>query len=167
MGSPIYQTQWNTKNNALDTVELGTGHQCYHGGPGGNTTFRYHFWGHQVGGSWFSLGTENIGTAQNTYAFVMSRSNTPNGLTWYWTIGGVVKKSLVSSSAFSGSSISLESYKSGATVAAYNGSSLQYLRASNGAWTDWSTPHGATVNAEMCGSWVSNTSRRMGQNSSC
>jgi hypothetical protein len=41
---PVYQTQWN-QDGAGNWVELGTGHQCYNGGPGGAQTYRYHFWG--------------------------------------------------------------------------------------------------------------------------
>jgi hypothetical protein len=161
-GEPVYQTQWNTRSvngSDISWVELGTGHQCS-GGP----TYRYHFWGYGSVNNWHPLGTEDIGTTTGAYDFQIIQSNSQ---TYNWKVGGVLKASYDWNTTFTDARVGLESYRSGATVSPYVGSSLQYTYNGSSSWKSFAGRDSSQVDTEMCGAWNTDTSFIMGQNTTC
>ena len=75
---------------------------------------------------------------------------------------GVVKASLTTTATGGLVQAGLESYYQTAFVQDYVMSSLQYQK-NGGAATSWSGRDGTLVNAPLCGRWISDTSREVGQ----
>jgi hypothetical protein len=167
-GEPVFQTQWATDGTISNFVELGTGHQCYNGGPGGSSTFRYHFWQYFVFGTWFPLGTEPA-SAGSSYTFAIARESTPFGTGYIWTIGGVIKASVLAGNAYSDVIVGLESHRQEAVVPVYVGSSLKYRFNGSASWSNWAGQDYSWwfPTLTLCGGFVSATSWKAGQNTSC
>ncbi|MFN8082307.1 MAG: hypothetical protein U0Q19_22330 [Kineosporiaceae bacterium] len=158
-GSPVYQTQWVLlTSDAKNWRELGTGHQC-------NDTYRYWFWGYGSAGTWYPLGGVSNITNGSTHTFTISRSFTGTSNTYIWTIDSTNRATMTSSASGPYVQAGLESYASAAS-GRYSLTTLRFQR-NGGTMSAWAGRDGVTVNSTMCGRWVSDTSRVVGQNVSC
>jgi hypothetical protein len=156
-GYPVYQTEWvGLTSDGKNWHELGTAHQC-------GDRFRAWYAGYGNNGAWYPIWTHFTPTNGVSHVFRIYKSASTT--TQFW-IDGVNKVSLTTSATGTYVHVGLESYASGATAPAFNISSLGYQK-DTGAVTPFSGQDSKTVNANMCGKWVSATTWRAGENVSC
>lgn len=156
-GHPVYDTEWILITaDALNWVELGTGHQC-------GDTFRYWFWGRGVNGNWYPYGTNYAPDVGTTHTFTISRI----GLIWYWYIDGAIRHTMQWTATGVEVHAGLESYASNATMTYVTVHDLGYKH-DGGPWLDWAG-YDATIMAgsQMCGRWISQTAWRHSENQPC
>jgi hypothetical protein len=158
----VYQTQWVILDTtASDWVEIGTMHKT--------STCKYWFWGYGFDGVWNSLGTRgNRQYGQRT--FVISKSSYPADAAWAMSVGSETLGDVYFGN-IPGDYVSagLETYNIIPIIAAHNYSSLQFLGASGTGliWQNWAGMDYRQVDTRMCGRWLSGSSWRAGQNTTC
>lgn len=158
-GNPIYQTMWVQTTNAHDWVEFGVGHQC-----GGSKTYR--FWGYADDDVWHPVGNVDI-TPGGARTYTIDGDGTG---VWRWRLDGAQQGSMfwASRHTFGHTAAGLESYAPGGSAPAYRIHELQYQQGTSTTWHDWNGRDAVRVDdPPMCGTWNSDTDRRVGQEASC
>lgn len=155
---PVFQPQWVRFPGSGNWAEFGTWH-CRNG-----TTKWY--WGAGIAGAWQYDG-ERTATAGQAHRFRLTlKAGYPN---CNWRV--LVDTTEIGQTrpfCDEGARIDagLESYNPNA-VTTVDDSALQEQRTLNGAWFSWAGRDGQSVNAPMCGRWLSDTQWRAGENTTC
>jgi hypothetical protein len=160
-GNPVYQPIWATDPSPshLSWREVGTGHQC-------GDNFRYWYWGYGYQGQFTSLGIQSGISNGQYHTFEFHRKQLSSGYYYYFLVDGMTKATLKSTKTFPYVETGLESYASGASVSRYAHRSLKYQKL-DGPMVPWSGRDYAVVHSQMCGTWLADDSRQVGQGSGC
>jgi hypothetical protein len=156
---PIWMTDTSSRTN-----ELGSAYGPSCGGPGEVIPNDTWYWGYQTSSTNFVLGgTRAMTPGQYHYFSIYYYAGY-----YYFYVDSTLMWDR-SYNAFFNDYVQagLESYDGSVVINGFQDSSLQYTLG-GGGWTNWSGEDWHdTITSPMCGSWVSSTDWRAGENATC